>query len=95
MARKKRWLLWISVPLLLILVGVAIAARVLSRRIEPFIREQTVEYLRQRFDSDVEIGSLHVSMPIGSPLGVLLRRGRGGVGACDRRACFPVAQTSP
>jgi len=79
MAKRKRWLLWISVPLLLILVGVAIAARVLSRRIEPFIREQTVEYLRQRFDSDVEIGSLHVSMPIGSPLGVLLRGGRGAL----------------
>ncbi|MFN0172693.1 MAG: AsmA-like C-terminal region-containing protein [Bryobacteraceae bacterium] len=74
---RKRWLLWISVPLLLILVGVAIAAHVLSRRIEPFIREQTVEYLRQRFDSDAEIGSLHVSMPIGSPLGALLRGGRG------------------
>ncbi|MCX6633547.1 MAG: hypothetical protein NT090_00405, partial [Acidobacteria bacterium] len=72
-------MLWISVPLLLILVGVAIAARVLSRRIEPFIREQTVEYLRQRFDSDVEIGSLRVSMPIKSPLGVLLRGGRGAV----------------
>ena len=77
MAKKKRWLLWISVPLLLGLVGVAIAARMLSRRIEPFIREQTVAYLSQRFDSDVEIGSLHVSMPIGSPLGVLLRGGRG------------------
>jgi hypothetical protein len=77
MANKKRWLLWISVPLLLILLGVAIAARVLSRRIEPFIREQTVQYLSQRFNSDVEIGSLRVSMPIGSPLGVLLRGGRG------------------
>jgi hypothetical protein len=77
MSWRRRWLLWISVPLLLTLVGVAIAAYVLSRRIEPFIREQTVEYLRQRFDSDIEIGSLHVSMPIGSPLGVLLRGGRG------------------
>ncbi|MEN6536651.1 MAG: AsmA-like C-terminal region-containing protein [Bryobacteraceae bacterium] len=77
MAKRKRWLLWISGPLLLILVGVTIAARVLSLRIEPFIREQTVEYLQQRFDSDVEIGALRVSMPIGSPLGVLLRGGRG------------------
>ncbi len=75
----KRWLVWISVPLLLILAGVAIAAYVLSRRIEPFIREQTVAYLRQRFDSEVEIGSLHVSMPIGSPFGVLLRGGRGAL----------------
>jgi hypothetical protein len=79
MARKKKWLLWITIPLLLLLVGAAIAARVLSRRIEPFLRAQTLEYLRQRFDSDVEIGSLNVSMPIGSPIGVLLRRGHGGV----------------
>lgn len=79
MSRRKRWFLWISVPLLLTLVGVVIAAYVLSRRIEPFIRAQTVEYLRQRFDSDVEIGSLRVSLPIGSPVGVLLRGGRGAV----------------
>jgi len=74
---RKKWLVWICVPLLVILAGVAIAAQVLSRRMEPFLREQTVEYLRQRFDSDVELGSLRVSMPIGSPLGVLLRGGRG------------------
>ena len=55
MAKRRRRLLWISVPLLLFLVGVAIAARVIRRRIEPFIREKTVDYLRQRFDSDVEI----------------------------------------
>src|SRR5512140_2790866 len=79
MSRRKKWLLWISIPLLLTVAGVAIAARVLSRRIEPFIREQTVEYLRQRFDSDVEIGSLRVSMPMKSPLEVLLRKGRGAV----------------
>ncbi len=77
MSRRRRWLLWISVPLLLILVGVAIAAHVLSGRIEPFIRDQTVEYLSKRFDSDVEIGSLRVSLPIRSPLGVWLRGGRG------------------
>jgi hypothetical protein len=77
MPRRKKWLLGISVPLLLILGGVVIAAHVISRRMEPFIREQTVEYLGQRFDSDVEIGSLHVSMPMKSPLEVLLRGGRG------------------
>ena len=74
---RRRWYLWIWVPLLLTLAGVAIAARVLSRRVEPFIREQTVEYLRQRFDGDVYIGSLHISMPIGSPFEVWLRGGRG------------------
>jgi hypothetical protein len=72
-------LLWISVSLLLILVAVAIAAQVLSRRIEPYIREQTVEYLRQRFASDVEIGSLHVSTPIDWPLRVLLHGRRGAL----------------
>ena len=79
MSRRKRWLLWISLGLLLILAGVVVAAYVLSRRIEPFIRAQTVEYLGQRFDSDVEIGSLHVSVPVKSPLMVLLRGGRGAI----------------
>ncbi|MGD0201709.1 MAG: AsmA-like C-terminal region-containing protein [Bryobacteraceae bacterium] len=77
--RAKRWLLWISASLLLILAAVAIAAQVLSRRIEPYIREQTVEYLRQRFASDVEIGSLHVSTPIDWPLRLLLRGRRGAL----------------
>ena len=77
MANRKKWVLWISVPLLLTLAAMVIAALVLSRRVEPFLRQQTVEYLRQRFDSDVEIGSLRVSMPIGSPLELFLRGGRG------------------
>ena len=41
-----------------------------AMRIEPFIREQTALYLRQRFDSEVEIGRFDVGMS--SPLSGLL-----------------------
>lgn len=73
---RTRWILWISIPLFLIVAGVGIAAKVLSARIEPLVREHAVQYLRQRFDSDVEIGALHVSLPFGSPVAALLRGGR-------------------
>jgi hypothetical protein len=74
---RNKWLLSISIAVLVVVAGATIAAYLLSRRVEPFIRDQTLDYLRQRFASDVDIGSLHVSMPVGSPLDLLLRRGRG------------------
>lgn len=52
------------VALLCFVIALAIAVRVLSRRYEPYIREKTVEYLSKRFDSEVEIKSLQVSLPI-------------------------------
>jgi hypothetical protein len=75
MSWRKRLMLWSFFLLVLAIAGIASAADMLSRRIEPAIREQMVQYLRLRFDSDVEIGSLHVSMPIGSRLGLLLTGG--------------------
>lgn len=77
LTRRKKWFLWIAASLALVLVGIFIAAKMLSHRVEPFIRAQTIDYLQKRFNSDVEIGSLRVSMPIRSPLQVLLQRGRG------------------
>ncbi len=56
-----------------------VAARILSRRFEPYVREQTVEYLKKRFASDVELGALHVRLPRTSPLRLLRTRGRGEI----------------
>jgi AsmA-like C-terminal region len=76
-SRKKRWIYGISGVVALAIVALFIAASVLSRRFEPFIREQAIRYMSERFNSDVQIASLRIKMPKMSPLNVLLRRGRG------------------
>ena len=60
-----------------IAAGLFIAASVLSRRFEPFIREQAILWLRERFQADVELGSLQVRMPKSSPIQLWRSRGVG------------------
>jgi len=76
MSRKRKWLLGIGVCLLLGFVALLLAASALAHRFEPYIREQAIQYLSQRFDSDVEIAALRVRMPKTSPLSLLMTRGR-------------------
>jgi len=75
--RKRRWIIGISTAVVLTFIGLVVAASVLSKRFEPFIREQALQYMRERFDADVELGALRIQMPKASPLAVLLNRGRG------------------
>ena len=63
MKLKKRWWVWTTAGLLAFLAIVGIAAWRLSRELEPYIKAKTIEYLRAKFDSDVEIGSLGVRVP--------------------------------
>jgi hypothetical protein len=78
-SKKAKWLLASAVLTIAAGAGVFVAAAVFSRRFEPYIREQAIEYLEKRFESDVELASLRVGMAGGSPLRLLLSRGRGGV----------------
>ena len=55
----------------------AVAAWYLAERIEPFVREQTRDYLARRFDAVVELGRLDVSMPVRDPVRALLQKGKG------------------
>ncbi|MBK9167174.1 MAG: hypothetical protein IPM24_06885 [Bryobacterales bacterium] len=73
----RKWLIWSGVAIALLLVGLTVAGFILARRIDPFLREQTVAYLQERFASEVELESLSVSVPMRSPIRVLLDRGRG------------------
>ena len=68
--------------LMLATAGV-IAARILSRRFEPYVREQAIEYLEKRFASEVELRALHVRLPQTSPVRLLMTRGRGGITRVD------------
>src|SRR5262249_2318036 len=77
--RKKHLLIGLVLFGLLGFILMLVAASILAKRFEPYIREQAILYLRRRFDSEVELAALRVRMPQTSPLRLLLSRGRGGV----------------
>jgi hypothetical protein len=79
MSRRQKWLTGLGIAALAGLASLFIAAHVLSRRFEPYIRAQAIEYLSKRFDSHVELAALRVHLPSGSPLRILLTRGRGAI----------------
>jgi hypothetical protein len=49
----------------------------MAKRIEPTVREQAIQYLRKRFDSEVELGRLQVLVPSALPFRLIFGRGRG------------------
>ncbi|HEX4593659.1 MAG TPA: AsmA-like C-terminal region-containing protein [Bryobacteraceae bacterium] len=63
----------------LAVIGAFVAAKMMAKRFEPMIREQAIRYLRDRFNSEVEIAALHVNPPKMSVLQILLRHGRGAM----------------
>ncbi len=75
--RKKLWLGGVFVGLLI--AASFIAASVIAKRFEPTLREQAIEYLRDRFHSDVELRELHINKPKMSTIQILLRHGRGAI----------------
>lgn len=81
--KYKVWLLTAGLAVLMLAAAGVIAARILSRRFEPYVREQAVEYLKKRFASEVELRALHVRLPKTSPLRLLMTRGRGGTARVD------------
>ena len=76
-AMLKKLLIGFGIAAAVVFLGLFIAARMLAGRIEPLLRSQTIAYLEKQFDSDVEMGSLDVSMAMKSPLLVMLRAGKG------------------
>jgi len=72
--RGKKWLLGLGLAGVAMASGLGVAAMVLAGRIEPYVRQRAVQYLSQRFDSDVEIQALHIRVPEISPLRLLLTR---------------------
>jgi hypothetical protein len=59
----KRRLLWIGTAVLLVLAAAAFAAWRLTRQVEPYVKAKTAEYLKTKFGSDAEIGSLSARVP--------------------------------
>jgi hypothetical protein len=75
--RRRRWLYAIGGITAAVVISMAIAVSVLARRFEPFLRDQAVAYLSDRFHCDVELASLKVHLPKLSPLNILLEHGKG------------------
>jgi hypothetical protein len=75
----RKWWVWLLALVFLFVAGLAVTAFILSRRLEPYVRQQTERYLRERFDADVEIGRLDASLPMSSSAKVILTRGKGAV----------------
>lgn len=77
--RKKKWLIGIAGAAGVAMLVLFIAGREMAKRFDPYIREQAIHYLEEHFDSDAELGELHVSMPNLSPLKVIFNRGMGAM----------------
>jgi hypothetical protein len=83
MQRRTQWLLAAA------LLGIPVAggltlfllARQYAAKMEPYIRDQAVAYLRDRFRADVEIASLRIVIPALSPVKLYLSKGRGVISA--------------
>jgi hypothetical protein len=76
-SRRRKWLIAVGVCLLGVVAGLVITARMLAARFQPYVREQAIEYLENRFDSDVELADLRVSIPNTSLFKLAMTRGRG------------------
>lgn len=65
------------------MISLAVLISMVKKRSEPYIRDQAILYLRERFDSEVELAGLHIRMPRVSTLRLVLTGGRGSVAEVD------------
>lgn len=61
-SRFPRALIWIAAVLVVIVIGLGIAAQIVIDRAEPMLRARVIDALSARFDSRVELGQFHVSV---------------------------------
>jgi hypothetical protein len=76
-SRKKKLLIGLGAVAGIMLGSLFFIGRAMAKRFEPYIREQAVNYLQEHFDSQAELGSLHISIPNLSPYKLVVNRGMG------------------
>jgi hypothetical protein len=81
--RATFWLGGIALFVLLVVAGSYIAASAIAKRFEPALRAQAIQYLQERFHSQVEMGALHIYRPNMGVVQILLRHGRGAIVAVE------------
>jgi hypothetical protein len=77
MARREKTIAILGIVVLVFVAGLIVAGNILGRRIEPYIKQQAEQYLRDRFRADVQIAALRVRLPTLSPVRMVFTRGRG------------------
>ena len=70
--RKRNWILGVGLGILSFVFGSAVAGFFLATRFEPCARQQAIDYLSWRFDSDVRISTFHLRLPEISPVRLIL-----------------------
>src|ERR1035437_6018728 len=83
MSRREKYVAGFGAAAIVVLIGLIVAGSILSRRIEPYIRQHAEQYLRNRFQADVQIASLRFRLPKLSPLRMLFTRGRGTIATVE------------
>jgi len=78
-SRKQKWFLGITVAALVVMIGLFTAAVIIGRRFDPYVRDQAITYLRERFDSTVELESLRIRVPTVAPLRLMFGAGQGTI----------------
>ncbi len=83
--RYRKWA--IGAALAIALGGGAIyySALTVFRKMDPYIREQAILYLRDHFSADLEIASLEITLPTTSKFKLWLTKGAGAVAAVHGR----------
>jgi hypothetical protein len=79
MVKRRKRLVWTVAFLGSAIVVLVFIASAMAHRLDPYIRQQVLLYLQDRFDSEVEIQALRIHMPNASSLHLLLTRRRGAV----------------
>jgi hypothetical protein len=59
---RHKWIKWVAIGLLTVLIAAAGVVEFALRRVEPFLRTRIVESLQIRFHARVELDSFHVSL---------------------------------
>jgi hypothetical protein len=77
--RQKLWLGGLAALILLLAAAAYIAALRIAKQFEPTLRAQAIQYLQNRFHTDVELAALHINRPKMSVFQILLRHGRGAL----------------
>jgi hypothetical protein len=76
-SKRAKWIAAAAVVFAVAAAGVIYSGIRLSRRLGPFLREQTIAYLQDRFDASVELESLRITSQALSPWKAFLSRGKG------------------
>jgi hypothetical protein len=76
-SRRRKWILAVVLSVVVATIALFVIASMASKRYQPYIRDAAIRYLRERFESEVELGDLQIHLPKTSSLRMIMTRGRG------------------